>query len=152
MNVANNLQLPVLSPIPIPTDAALARKLARAAEKAVRLAQWIHDKERHIEGAGLAGRLLGVTQRAAVGPFEALAFPGFSADETCVQCGWCVDHCPVDNIDMTADGVTFREACILCMRCYHFCPQQAIQCTDRTRNVRRFPRYPGPEGKRYSGK
>jgi ferredoxin/flavodoxin len=147
--VANNLKLPLLSPLPIPGEAEIARKLVPAAAKVNRLAALIHAQEPHVEGAGLFGRLLGVMQRAGVGPFEALAFQGFYADESCVRCGWCVDHCPVRNIEMTGQGVAFLDHCMLCMRCYSFCPVQAIQSTAKTQDTRRFPRYPGPGGQRY---
>jgi ferredoxin/flavodoxin len=147
--VANNLRLPLLSPLPIPSPEEMERKLAWASRKVERLAGWIHRRERHVGGAGPFGRLLGVGQRLSVEPFEALAFRGFSADESCTGCGWCVAHCPAQNIEMTDDGVTFLDRCMLCMRCYSFCPIQAIQSTERTRDTRRYPRYQGPEGQRY---
>lgn len=61
--VANNLRLPFLSPLPIPSSEEMAPKLERAAAKARQLAGSIHRRERHVEGTGLAGRLLGVSQR-----------------------------------------------------------------------------------------
>jgi ferredoxin len=127
----------------------MVRKLERAARRIDRLAGWIHRRERRVEGNGLFGRLLGVGQRLSVGPFEALAFQGLFADETCTRCGWCVDHCPAHNIEMTNDGIEFLERCMLCMRCYGFCPSQAIQSTEKTRNVKRYRRYGGPEGRPY---
>lgn len=147
--VANNLRLPVLSPIPIPSQEAMARKLARASQKVERLAAYIHRQQRYIEGTGLFGRLLGVGQRLGVRPLEALAFKGFFADETCIRCGWCVQHCPVQNIEMTEDGVLFLDQCMLCMRCYSFCPNQAIQSTEKTKDTKRYRRYQGPDGKPY---
>jgi ferredoxin/flavodoxin len=147
--VANNLRLPVLSPLPILSSEQILDKLEQASGKVDRLAGWIHRREHHIEGAGLFGRLMGVSQRLSVGPFEALAFKGFFADETCTRCGWCADHCPVHNIEMTDDGIEFLDHCMLCMRCYSFCPSQAIQSTERTKNIKRFPRYGGPEGRPY---
>jgi ferredoxin len=147
--VANNLRLPLLSPLPIPSEADIARKLVPAAAKVDRLAALIHAQEPHVEGAGLFGRLLGVMQRAGVGPLEALAFKGFYADESCIRCGWCVEHCPVQAITMTEEGVTFLDHCMVCMRCYSFCPVQAIQSTAKTKDTQRWPRYPGPEGQRY---
>lgn len=153
--VANNLRLPFLSPLPIPSREEISAKLERAADKIRRLAGWIHRRERHVEGAGLPGRLLGVVQRASVEPLEALAFRGFYADESCTRCGWCVRHCPVQNIKMAEEAaavgeVRFLDRCILCMRCYSFCPVQAIQSTGRTKDLERYPRYPGPEGKPYA--
>ena len=147
--VANNLRLPVLSPLPIPSSEEMAGKLERASKKIARLAGWIHRREHHVEGAGLFGRLMGVSQRLSVELFEALAFKGFFADETCTRCGWCVNHCPVHNIKMTDSGVEFLGRCMLCMRCYSFCPSQAIQSTEKTKDTERYRRYPGPEGKPY---
>jgi ferredoxin/flavodoxin len=147
--VANNLRLPVLSPVPIPSQEEMAPKLERASRKVARLAGWINRQEHHVEGAGLFGRLLGVSQRLGVGPFEAVAFKGFFADETCTRCSWCVAHCPAHNIEMTDDGVAFLDRCMLCMRCYSFCPSQAIQSTEKTKNTQRYRRYQGPEGKPY---
>jgi ferredoxin len=147
--VANNLRLPLLSPLPIPSQEEMVRKLERAADKVEQLAGWIHRRERHMEGAGVFGRLLGVCQRASVGPFEALAFRGFFADETCTRCGWCVRHCPAQNIEIMANGVAFLDRCMLCMRCYSFCPRQAIQSTEKTKDARRYRRYQGPEGTPY---
>jgi ferredoxin/flavodoxin len=147
--VANNLRLPVLSPLPIPSSEEVADKLEQASRRIARLAGWIHRRERHVEGAGLFGRLLGVSQRLSVELFEALAFKGFFADETCTRCGWCVNHCPTHNIEMTDNGVEFLDHCMMCMRCYSFCPAQAIQATEKTRNVQKYRRYGGPEGRPY---
>jgi ferredoxin/flavodoxin len=149
--VANNLRLPVLSPLPIPSLEEMVHKLERASGKVGRLAGWIHRREHHVEGVSFWGRLLGVIQRLSVQPFEALAFKGFFADETCTRCGWCVRYCPAHNIEMTDEGVDFLDRCMLCMRCYSFCPSQAIQSTEKTRNVQKYPRYGGPEGKPYPG-
>lgn len=142
--VANNLRLPLLSPLPIPTRDEMVNRLERATEKIRRLAEWIHGRKHHVEGIGIFGRLLGLTQRLSVGPFEALAFKGFFADGTCTRCGWCVENCPVGNIEAEEGQIVFGGACMLCMRCYSFCPMEAIQCTDRTRDRKRYPRYSGP--------
>jgi ferredoxin len=154
--VANNLRLPLLSPVPIPSPEQIERNLERASRKVDRLARWIHRQEPHVEGTGLPGRLLGVSQRWGMELLERVAFQGFFADESCSRCGWCVEHCPAQNITMTdeaagAVGVRFLDRCMICMRCYSFCPRQAIQYSERTKNVRRFPRYPGPEGRPYPG-
>ncbi len=147
--VANNLHLPVLSPLPIPSQEEMVQKLERASNKVHQLAGWIHRQEHHVEGTGLLGRLLGVCQRLSVAPFEALAFKGFFADETCIRCGWCVRHCPTQNITLTDNEVEFLDHCMLCMRCYSFCPSQAIQSTEKTKDTQHYRRYQGPEGKPY---
>ena len=147
--VANNLRLPFLSPLPILSQDEMTPRLERALAKIEHLAGWIHNREHHVEGAGLFGRLLGIAQRVSAEPFEAVAFKGFFADGDCTRCGWCVGHCPVHNIEMTDEGVEFLDHCMLCMRCYSFCPGRAIQCTERTKNVKKYPRYSGPERQPY---
>jgi len=147
--MANNLRLPLLSPLPIPSPEEMPQRLEQAGQRIERLADLIHRREPTVEGAGLLGRALGIVQRASVGPFESLAFKGFTADETCTRCGWCIQHCPVGNITMSDDRVLFGDDCILCMRCYSFCAHQAIQMTQKTMDAETYPRYQGPEGKPY---
>jgi ferredoxin len=114
--VANNLRLPILSPLPIPSREEVGPRLERAAIKVGRLAGWIHRQERHVEGAGGLGRLLGISQRLVVQSFEALVFKDFFADETCTRCGWCVRHCPVRNIELTPQGARFGiTVCSACV-------------------------------------
>ena len=145
----NNIRLPVLSPLAIPSREKVARGLVSAERKTRKLADLIHRGSAHVEGTGLAGRLLGAMQRRFYDRTVALAFRGFFSDSSCTRCGWCVQHCPVRNIELAEAGVRFRDKCILCMRCYSFCPEEAIQSTERTKNANRYPRYQGPLGKPY---
>lgn len=147
VNIANNLHLPGISPLPVGAQETMPRKLARADQKIAQLAIDIHQQQARTNGVDLFGRVLGITQRWGIKHFEPMMFKGFVADETCTQCGWCVQHCPVHNIKMTGDGVQFGDQCMACMRCYSFCPAQALQSTDATRNVKKYRRYKGPEGK-----
>ena len=89
-------------------------------------------------------------QRCMAESFESWVFQGFYANGECTGCGWCVRHCPVHNIERTDGGASFGDECTLCMRCYSFCPAQAIQSTEKTRDVRKYRRYQGPEGRTYS--
>lgn len=46
----------------------------------------------------------------------------------CVNCGQCVQHCPVANIELSTDDVvTWKGHCTGCLGCYHICPNNAIQ-------------------------
>ncbi len=146
----NNFFIPPMAFVPIPSPARIARYLQRAQQKIDRLAGLIHARTPHVEGTGLGGRLLGLQQRWGMDLFAHRLFKPFFADERCTRCGWCVRHCPVANIRQDEAGIHFDERCILCMRCYSFCPVQAIQAAKRTRNVRRYPRYGGPEGRPYA--
>jgi len=150
--MANNLHLPLLSPLPVGSPEEMPRKLEKASRKVNELADMIHRREPHVEGVDPLGRLLGLVQRRPSEILEALVFKGFFADETCTQCGWCVRHCPVHNIEMTERGVRFLGNCIICMRCYSFCPVQAIQATEKTKNIEKYRRYQGPEGTPYPAK
>ncbi len=150
VRMPNNFYIPPMDFLPVTPPSRIPRRLERARRKIEQLAQLIHTQTPHVEGTGLFGRLLGIQQRWSVDTFEKRLFKPFFADETCLQCGWCVEHCPVDSITMGEDGVQFDERCILCMRCYSFCPVQAIQATEKTRNERKYRRYTGPEGTRYA--
>lgn len=45
----------------------------------------------------------------------------------CTSCGRCVETCPVDAIELGADGPAFdHSACIRCYCCQELCPPQAI--------------------------
>jgi ferredoxin len=151
VNVANNLHLPALSPLRVTAPDKLPDRLERAERKIERLAGLIHDQKRHFEGSDPSGRLLGVIQRAASQVMESRAFKGFHADETCTRCGWCAEHCPVQNISVSDAGVNFLGSCVICLRCYSFCPAQAIQLGEATRDADKYRRYHGPQGKTYPG-
>ncbi len=67
----------------------------------------------------------------------------YYADSSCIHCGKCASVCPVGNISVSSETVTFGDECILCMRCVHQCPTEAIQIGKST--VGRL-RYKGPSG------
>ncbi|NLL05406.1 MAG: 4Fe-4S binding protein [Clostridiaceae bacterium] len=46
--------------------------------------------------------------------------------ERCTRCGLCQKQCPVDNIEVNKDKVTFFDKCISCQRCVHKCPVNAF--------------------------
>ncbi len=47
-------------------------------------------------------------------------------EERCVQCGECVEACPVDGIDPEADPPRIQDPCIYCYHCAKLCPEVAI--------------------------
>lgn len=147
--VANNFYIPPMDFLPVTPPDKMPRQLEKAGHKIAHLADLIHRRERHIEGADPLGRLMGIGQRWGYDTFESHLLGTLFADETCTGCGWCARHCPVDNIEITEARVSFSDHCILCMRCYSFCPASAIQATDKTRDTAKYRRYQGPEGKPY---
>ena len=62
-------------------------------------------------------------------------------DEKCLRCGTCVSVCPMNNIKIVNDKVTWNHNCELCLACIHWCPQNAIQHF----NTQGIPRYHHPD-------
>ncbi|MFH1169697.1 MAG: EFR1 family ferrodoxin [Chloroflexota bacterium] len=56
------------------------------------------------------------------------------------RCHLCMDNCPVNAIDLSADPIIFRRGCISCYFCEMVCPTGAIeidpQSAERQRRVR----------------
>jgi ferredoxin/flavodoxin len=144
--VGNNMHLPGLSPLPVTVPDKLEKNLVKAEKKIDKMAGLIKEGETHIEGGNPFARLLGIIQRATSESFEKRAFKGFYADESCIECGWCVRNCPVENIEMTGGSVVFHDRCIICMRCYSYCPEHAVQLSEKTKNETKYKRYKGPSG------
>jgi ferredoxin len=48
-------------------------------------------------------------------------------NDKCVRCGTCVSVCPMNNIEIVDDKVTYNHNCEVCSACLHWCPQNAIQ-------------------------
>ncbi len=149
--MGNNFYIPPMDLFPVTPPKKMPQKLEKARRKIADLAKLVHRREPRVEGDGPLGRLLGISQRWSM-QFESLVFKDFFADENCTQCGWCARHCPVNNIEMNGAGVKFLGDCVYCMRCYSFCPTRAIQAAEKTKNVEKYHRFQGPEGKRYPSK
>jgi len=62
-------------------------------------------------------------------------------DEKCIRCGTCVSVCPMNNIEIVDDKVTWNHNCEVCSACIHWCPQNAIQHF----NTKGVPRYHHPD-------
>jgi ferredoxin len=45
--------------------------------------------------------------------------------ERCMQCGICVENCPVEEIYLT-DAPEIGPVCIHCFNCVRLCPESAI--------------------------
>jgi Pyruvate/2-oxoacid:ferredoxin oxidoreductase delta subunit len=66
---------------------------------------------------------------------------GFKVDnEKCIRCGTCVSVCPMNNIEIVDDKVTYNHNCECCLACIHWCPRNAIEHF----NTRGIPRYHHP--------
>lgn len=66
---------------------------------------------------------------------------GFKVDnKKCIRCGTCVSVCPLNNIEIIEDNVTYKQNCECCLACIHWCPRIAIEHF-KTRSI---PRYHHP--------
>lgn len=66
---------------------------------------------------------------------------GFKVDnEKCLRCGTCESVCPLNNIEIIEDKVTWNHNCECCLACIHWCRRNAIEHF-RTRGI---PRYHHP--------
>ena len=45
----------------------------------------------------------------------------------CTLCGSCVKLCPVDNVVMENNKITFKDKCVRCFACIQWCPTGAIE-------------------------
>lgn len=66
----------------------------------------------------------------------------FWVDERCNKCGLCVKVCPVHNIVMQDDKLTWQNKCEQCLACIQWCPEEALQYGKKTPA---YPRYHHPE-------
>lgn len=48
------------------------------------------------------------------------------ANDNCISCSWCAEHCPRGNITMLDGRPCFGGNCIVCLRCVYGCPKKAI--------------------------
>jgi NAD-dependent dihydropyrimidine dehydrogenase PreA subunit len=52
---------------------------------------------------------------------------GLAVDaDKCTRCGLCQRNCPVKNITVDKNSITFASKCISCQRCVHTCPANAF--------------------------
>lgn len=144
LRVGNNMHLPLLSPLPVTSGGTLRQNMEKAKKRIAAAADRLESGRPFRDGSGPFAYLFGVIQRFIAATFEAHAFKGFHADESCTACGWCVRSCPVQNITFGDGHPRFGDCCILCMRCYSYCPVHAVQLGEKTKNTDTYKRYTAP--------
>jgi len=55
------------------------------------------------------------------------------------KCRLCVENCPVEAIDLSADPIIFRKGCISCYFCDMVCPTGAIEFDPQSVESRKKP-------------
>lgn len=63
---------------------------------------------------------------------------GFTVSDKCTLCSACVKLCPLNNIKIKNDKITFMHNCTNCYSCIHHCPTQALNIQGHTENNGRY--------------
>jgi len=82
--------------------------------------------------------LLGKSQSVAFPKIEKKQRGSFVADGDCVQCGLCVRECPMNNLELSSNGVSEKNNCTLCYRCVNICPTKAVTVYVRKKVKRQY--------------
>ncbi len=61
---------------------------------------------------------------------------GFHTTDACTKCGKCISVCPISNVSLEQNKITFGDKCVACLGCYHRCPQKAIQYHNKKKSFR----------------
>lgn len=121
-NMPNNISNFWLFPV---REGERRRKQRAADRKLVRACRNIQSDIVKRRGWGSFSALLGKLQNAHWLDIEEKQRGSFTVDGDCNRCGLCVHRCPVQNLELSKDGVTQKNNCILCYRCVNLCPQKA---------------------------
>lgn len=121
-NMPNNISNFWLFPI---REGERIRKQRAAEKKLERVCRDIQSGVVRRRGWSGFSRLLGKLQNTHWPAIEESRKSSFAADGDCNRCGLCVRRCPVQNLELTGDGVAQKDRCILCYRCVNLCPQKA---------------------------
>jgi len=144
LNMSNNFYVPVfIRAFPVGSWEKINKRNRKAFEKIDRMADCILSKEVVVKKPNVLEKIGGQAQRNHIGTYIEKVNHALFADESCVNCGLCVDLCPMDNIIME-NSIKFNDKCAACMRCYQACPKAAIQITYKSRDLKKYPRYKGP--------
>jgi ferredoxin/flavodoxin len=85
-------------------------------------------EKRSVPLPGSNSQLLGVNGK--IGSFVLRKIFGTERKRTtsdCTHCGICERVCPVNNITVYDDDVSFGDNCADCFACIHWCPEKAIR-------------------------
>ena len=61
---------------------------------------------------------------------KSIPFTPETDEDTCIQCGQCVETCPTEAVSLSETVTTDRWQCIICFACIKNCPTGARQMKD----------------------
>lgn len=110
----------------MPTKQQALPVLKKAAERLKKLARLIAAGQPFPPSRGGAlGKLLSGGVNLGFTRFM-MSSKAFTVSSQCTRCGSCAAQCPMGNISLTEQGVTFHQNCAFCLGCIHRCPVHAI--------------------------
>ena len=123
----------------------IAKRNQRADIKSGKMADFIIQSMHKKEGGGPLGRLTGVIQRKFYDTaINMINDKLMVAHDKCIKCMRCVKMCPTENIKFEDGKIVIGSSCMACVRCYHFCPTGAINITEKSQDMQKWPRFKGP--------
>ncbi|MBN2879067.1 MAG: EFR1 family ferrodoxin [Clostridia bacterium] len=142
----SNLNVPGFPDMFKPGDEEkIALRNENAIAKAKQMAEAIISGQSKTEGGGFFGRFTGISQRIFYDmSIKMLNKKLLVKHDKCIKCMRCVKMCPVENIKFEDGKIQIGDNCMACMRCYHFCPTAAINCTEKSFDIKKWPRFKGP--------
>jgi ferredoxin len=143
VKMPNNIKIPPLNFFKIENGKTLDKFYESSKKKINFLAGKLSEQRKYFEGGGLISLLLGVFQRNGETFMKRYFSTSFYASRDCIKCLHCINSCPQGNIILENGKIKFANNCCFCLRCYSFCPANAIQLTEKTEDIKKYPRYKG---------
>lgn len=143
VKMPNNFKLPPVNAPEILNGSELDHFYESSSEEIDAIFAHLEANETHIEGKTIGGHLLGIAQRGAEHFMHGAIAHHLFATANCRGCRLCAVTCPMGNITFVRGYPEFGDDCCACLRCFHACPQAAVQVTDKTRDLEKYPRYGG---------
>lgn len=134
-NMPNNISNFWLFPV---REGERTRKKKVADRKLDRVCRDIRNGIVNRRGWSGFSALLGKLQNTYWPGIEQKKADSFIADSDCNRCGLCVRRCPVNNLEVTMEGIVQKSQCILCYRCVNLCPQKAANVMLRVKVKRQY--------------
>ena len=122
-----------------PSDARLLQNAEIGREQCRKIAADIQSKVQQIKKPSVSGYLQPqiVTPNKYIKDTRAYD-QEFEVTRDCTLCGVCEKVCPVNNITISNETITFGHNCQRCMACVQMCPQSAFVINGKPMNKKKY--------------
>ena len=119
-------------------DEKTSEILVRRGDSAVgRIAEVIKNEEHEPYKKSLAGAVESSVVNSIFYKFIVKA-KGFRVTDECIECGFCSEVCPLNNISISDGKPVWGNECTHCMVCICRCPKEAIEYKNASVGKRRY--------------